>query len=278
MKQSNGHLKLLVLSLTLIFLCVLVSVERSALAQATSDKETIKKSGEKIETGPAEEALRQFTPGSASSISEKNIFNPERKDFSLPGAGGKKQIVRPKIILYGVTIAGDYQAASVVNPGRPLYRGERETITLRIGEQIAGYKLAKVLPDRITLEVEGDSFEVFLYDAKEVKKRVDAKTDNRPTAVTNPFVAPAEAPTPTPPTAAEKPRVAVQERVSTPAPVPSSTPPLIPPSGYRLGRRIYSQPGAPVPEGSPATQGVPAPIQPGVPTSPGTSPQGTGGN
>jgi hypothetical protein len=278
MKQSTGHLKLLVFLLTLIFLAVLVSVDRSAFAQTTPDKETIKKSGEKIETPPAEEALRQFIPGSASSISEKNIFSPERKDFSFPGAGGKKPIVRPKIILYGVTIAGDYQAASIVNPGRPLHKGERETITLRLGEQIAGYKLAKVWSDRITMEAEGDSFEVLLYDSREVKKRGDAKTDNRPTAVTNPFVAPAEAPTPTPPTTAEKPRVAVQERVSTPTPTPSPTAPLIPPSGFRLGRRIYVPPEAPAPQGSPATQGVPAPTQPGVPTSPGTSPQGTGGN
>jgi hypothetical protein len=272
MKQSTGHLKLLVFLLTLIFLAVLVSVDRSAFAQTTPDKETIKKSGEKIETPPAEEALRQFIPGSASSISEKNIFSPERKDFSFPGAGGKKPIVRPKIILYGVTIAGDYQAASIVNPGRPLHKGERETITLRLGEQIAGYKLAKVWSDRITMEAEGDSFEVLLYDAREAKKRTEAKTDNSPTGVTNPFVVPAQAPTPSTPTAAEKPRVASQERATTPAPTPSPTPPVVPPSAYRLGRRIYFPPG------TPATQGVPAPAQPGVPTSAGTSPQGPGGN
>ncbi|MGA2465341.1 MAG: hypothetical protein ABSH06_13425 [Thermodesulfobacteriota bacterium] len=280
MKQSNDHLKLLVLLLILIFLTVLVSVDRSTLAQATPDKETIKKSGEKIETPPASGQQRELAPAesniSIASIAEKNIFNPERRDF--PVQAGLKPVARPRIILYGVTIAGDYQSASVVNPGRSLHKGERETITLRIGEQIGGYKLAKVWSDRITMEAEGDSFEVLLYDSREVKKRGDAKTDNRPTAVTNPFGVPVEAPTPTPPTTAEKPRVAVQERVSTPTPIPSPAPPLIPPSGFRLGRRIYVPPEAPAPQGSPATQGVPAPTQPGVPTSPGTSPQGTGGN
>ena len=197
-------------------------------------------------------------------------FNPERRDF--PVQAGLKPVARPRIILYGVTIAGDYQTASIVNPGRPLHKGERETITLRMGEQIAGYKLAKVLPDRVTLEAEGDSFEVLLYDAREAKKRTEAKTDTGPTAATNPFVAPAETPMPTPPAATEKPKVATQERVSTPASIPSPTAPAIPPSGYyRLGRRIYFPPG------TTATQGFPATIEPWVPTSQGTSPQGTGG-
>ncbi len=280
MKQSTGHLKLLFLLLTLIFLAVLVSVDRSAFAQSTPDKETIKKSGERTETLPASGRQPELAPAqsnvSTASIAEKNIFNPERRDF--PIQAGLKPVVRPRIILYGVTIAGDYQSASVVNPGRALHKGERETITLRIGEQIGGYKLAKVWADRITLEAEGDSFEVLLYDSREVKKRGDAKTDNKPTAVTNPFVAPAEAPTPTPPTTAEKPKVAVQERVATPTPTPSPTAPSIPPPGYRLGRRRYYPPGTPAQQGSPVTQGVPAPTQPGVPTSPGTSPQGTGGN
>jgi hypothetical protein len=272
MKQRTGHMKPLVLLLTLIFLAVLVRVDRPAFAQATPDKEMIKKPGERNEAPPAAEGQRGTAPGSASSISEKNIFSPERKDFPLLGAEGKKPAVRPRIILYGVTIAGDYQAASIVNPGRPLQKGEIETITLRMGEQIAGYKLAKVSSDQITMEAEGDSFEVLLYDAREAKKRTDAKTGNSPTAVTNPFVVPAQIPTPSTPTAAEKPRVAAEERVSTPSPIPSPTPPVIPPSGYRLGRRIY------VPPGTPATQGVPAPAQPEVPTSAGTSPQGTGGN
>ena len=278
MKQRTGYLKLLVLLLILIFLAVLVSADRSAFAQAVPDKETTKKSGEGNEALPAAQSQRESGPRSASSISERNIFSPERRDFPFLGAEGKKPTVRPKIVLYGVTIAGDYQAASIVNPGRPLQKGERETITLRMGEQIAGYKLAKVLSDRITMEAAGDSFEVLLYDAREAKRRTDAKTDNSPTAVTNPFVVPAQTPMPSTPTAAEKPRVAPQERVSTPAPTPSPTAPLIPPSAYRLGRRIYVPPGTPATQGSPATQGAPAPAQPEVPASAGTSPKGTGDN
>jgi FKBP-type peptidyl-prolyl cis-trans isomerase len=77
------------------------------------------------------------------------------------------------VILYGVTIAGDFQAASLVNPGRPLKKGERETMTVKIGEKIGEYKLAKIQPDRITMESNGDSFEVLLYDSRNPKKRME---------------------------------------------------------------------------------------------------------
>jgi hypothetical protein len=246
MKQGNGHLKPLALFLILIFLAVLVSIERAALAQAISDKE-------KIETPPAAEALRQFTPGPTSSISEKNIFSPERKDFPLSGTGGKKPIVRPKIILYGVTIAGDYQAASIVNPGRPLYKGERETITLRMGEQISGYKLVTVLPDRVTLEAEGDSFEVLLYDPKMPKKSMGAKTEVKPVTVSSTQPVPAGPPpgittSAMPKTSAEAPqpttpRETFQGGVATPPP-PNPVRPIIP----SRRRMLYPPAGAPTQE------------------------------
>jgi hypothetical protein len=205
MKKRDNLLTLSVPVLILIFLSVLEGNARPAFAQVTPDKEAMKKSEEKVETPPAPGGQRGLTPvGSNIFIAEKNIFNPERKDF--PVQAGLKPVARPQIILYGVTIAGDYQAASIVNPGRSLHKGERETITLRAGEQIGGYKLAQVSPDRILLEGAGDSFEVLLYDSTKMKQRIDAKTENKPTTVTNPFGLPSEGPKPTqPPVAAMEP-------------------------------------------------------------------------
>jgi hypothetical protein len=117
-------------------------------------------------------------------FAEKNIFSPERKDFQVPGSGSAlKPVIRPQVVLYGVTIARDYQSASVVNPGRPLKKGERELMTVKIGDRVGEYKLAKVFHDRITLEAEGDAFEVLLYDSKVPKKRVDVKTDSKPAVI-----------------------------------------------------------------------------------------------
>jgi hypothetical protein len=251
------NLKLLVLLLTLISLAVFVSGDRSAFAQAPPDKETVKKSGERIEAPPAAENQRGTAPGAASSISGKNIFSPERKDFPLPGAEGKKPIVRPKIVLYGVTIAGDYQAASIVNPGRPLRKGERETMTLKIGDKVGEYTLAKILSDRISLEAQGDTFEVLLYDATVPKKRMEVKTETKQAAVTStsPPPAPASPPATTQPaapaaasTARPAPSVAPTPRVPTQVPRPTLP--------TRRGRMMY-YPGA----GTPATPATPAPIQ-----------------
>src|SRR5208337_367328 len=100
-----------------------------------------------------------------------------------------------------------YQAASIANPGRPLRKGERETFSVKPGERIGEYRLTKILSDRITLEAEGDTFEVLLYDSKMPKKRTDVRTEVKPSAPSGTQPVPAgppphttaTAPTPTPP-------------------------------------------------------------------------------
>jgi hypothetical protein len=199
-------------------------------------------------------------------IAEKNIFSPERKDFPIPAttAEGKKPLVRPQIVLYGVTIVGDYQTASVTNPGRPLRKGERETMTLKIGEKIGEYKLAKVSSDRVTFEAEGDSFEVLLYDPRVPKRRAEVKTEIKPAAITSTLptasssISP-EGPKPVPPVTGT-PKVPVQERVSpTPqTPIPRPNMPSVP--SYRGGRSpFYPRPRALTPQGTPSPPGTPVP-------------------
>lgn len=205
------------------------------------------------------------------SIAEKNIFSPERKDFPIPAGNGKKELVRPQVVLYGVTIVGDYQAASIANPGRPLGKGEREMFSVKPGERIGEYKLTKILSDRITLEAEGDTFEVLLYDSKTPKKRTDVRTEVKPAAPpgTQPVPAgpaPRTAVTPSTPAPAGGPRPATATVQGAPAPpvpvIPS------PPAPYtRRGGRI------PFPNypSSPPTSGNPTP--PGAPTAvPGADP------
>ena len=199
------------------------------------------------------------------SIAAKNIFSPERKDFPVLMGDGKKELVRPQIVLYGVTIAGDYRAASIANPGRPLQKGERETFTVRAGERVGDYKLAKVLSDRITLEAQGDTFEVLLYDSKTPKRRTDVRTEGRPATVTSTQPIPISPPSSTPvpgstPAVSGMPMPvppAVQGRVTSPPPAPATPSAPIPPA--RRGRTPYYSP----PSGNPALPGVPpgSPLQ-----------------
>ena len=178
------------------------------------------------------------TPSIASyiMISEKNIFNPERKEFSITGLDQSKPMMRPQIILYGVTLSEDYQAASIVNPGRPLRKGEKEMMTLKIGDRVGEYKMIKILPDRIAMEAGEDSFEVFLYDSNMPKRRTAVKTESRPAEITSTSPAPAPAPVPK---AAEAPKPAEPPRervIEPPLPRPLTPPPPSYPSTFR-GRR-----------------------------------------
>ena len=147
-----------------------------------SGKDLAQRPDVKLENKDKTEALAvKEKPESLQSfrmIAEKNIFNPERKEFPPPAllsAEQPKPVVRPQVILSGVIISENYQAASVSSPGRPLRKGEREAMTLKVGDRIGEYKLAKIADDRITMEAAGDSFEVLLYDSKKPKTRVEVK-------------------------------------------------------------------------------------------------------
>lgn len=132
-------------------------------------------------------------------IAGKNLFSPERKDFPIltdPAKEVRKPVVRPQVILYGVTIVGDHRSASITSPGRPLQKGERETMTVKVGDRIGEYKISSILPDRITLEAQGDTFDALLYDAKAPKKRVVARTETKPATITSTLPGPAAPPGP----------------------------------------------------------------------------------
>ena len=244
-------------ALCIIFLLILKNYETwTRSVEVTPERTTVKKQETKIENPPAArpQKVEGMTQHDAATIAAKNIFSPDRKDFPTQSSEARR-IVRPQIILYGTTIGDDYQFASIVNPGRSLLRGERETMSLKVGDKVGDYKLAKVLPDRIVMEGGEDSFEVLLHDAKAPKKRTEVRTETKPAAVTSTLPTPAapEAPKTAPPAVAEK---------APPAPPAVATRPIAP-----------TQPPRPVPpitrrrmilgprEETPATPSTPAPQQ-----------------
>lgn len=186
MSMKYGLLSFLALCVCLFTLLKSYEVWTQPLGEV-SENRVERRLVEEPKAPPTAEPLKKPNPvGSPIVIAGKNVFSPERKDFPVVPVEQSRQMVRPQVVLYGVTIAGDYQSASLVHPGRPLRKGERETVTLRLGEQISGYNLATVSPDRIRLERAGDSFEVLLYDSKSPKKRTDPKPENRQAGVAPP--------------------------------------------------------------------------------------------
>jgi hypothetical protein len=236
MSLRNGVLSLLVL----FAICLLVFENYRTWTlpvEVLPEKGVTKKSVQKTESpltrvGEKEAANLQ----SYILVSEKNIFSPERKEFAIvlpPSAQVKPPIVRPQIILYGVTMAGDYQFASIVNPGRALKKGERETMSVKAGDQIGEFKVAKILSDRIVMEAAGDSFEVLLYDAKSPKQRTYAKTEAKPATVTSTLPTPATAPS------------AVPTPVPAPGPTTTVAPAQPPATAAPMGRRLSRSPVLP---------------------------------
>jgi len=225
-----------------------------------------------------------------TALAEKNIFNPERKEFPIfPTETNKKPLARPQVVLFGVTLAGDYQSASIVQIGRSLRKGEREMLTLKAGERIGEYKLASIMPDRITLEAEGDTFEVLLYDTAKPKTRTAVKTESKPVSVTSTLPGPT-GPSPIEPPRPGAPGVPTSERPeiprpSLPSPIPGQERVVMPPSVTPAIPPTMTPGTIPVP--APGTPSTPpayfprrgsrqVPFTPGTPASP-TAPQGPGG-
>ena len=226
--------------------------------KAIPENETTGKPQAKFENPPPLGSQKENTSlKSYISIVDKNIFSPERKEFPIPVATEtKKPTTRPQVVLYGVTMAGDYQAASIANPGRPLRKGERETFTVKTGQSLGEYKLAKILSDRITLEANGDSFDVLLYDPKMPKKRMEMKTESKPKPAVMPGVQPAVAtptqgaPGPIPSSASaeeKKPAEMVQEKTVRPLSIPRVTRESFPSPESRGRRILYPPKGIPTP-------------------------------
>jgi hypothetical protein len=252
-----------ILSILLFFIVLILAYEnyalRSSPSATTLRKESGKKGEAKPESPPPAVTPKETVPREAFNvIAEKNIFSPERKEFSSAAAAAMaKPVARPPITLYGVVIAEDYQIASIINPGRPLYKGEREMKSLKIGDMVGEYKLTKIMPDRILLEAGEDSFEVLLYDPRTPKKRVEVKTPTQPATITS------TAPTPTPPVVAPGIQpVAPASPAPTPGVVPS--PPVRPVSPLSVPRA----PGVAAEAGSP-TPGVSPALSPSAPPDPG---------
>ncbi len=266
-----------ILSILLFLIILILAYENYAMRSSswsiTPRKESGKKGEIKPEPLPPSATPRETAPREAFNVvAEKNVFNPERKEFSSAAAAAMaKPVTRPQITLYGVAITEGYQVASIINPGRPLYKGEREMRSLKIGDMVGEYKLSKIMSDRIVMEAGEDSFEVLLYDPRTPKKRVEVKTPIQPATVTS------TAPGATPGAVIPGVRPVVP---TSPVPAPGMVPspvPARPPLPVPRVPGSAAEAVSPPPVASPALTPQVAPPDPGIwrgrrPLSPSASP------
>ncbi|MBI5378621.1 MAG: hypothetical protein HZA23_00500 [Nitrospirae bacterium] len=119
-------------------------------------------------------------------VAVKNPFRPSRTDWE--GAG--RQVDRPKVFLYGVTLAGEYQSALIAIAPAGKGRGAR---LYRVGDQVGGYTLKEIKADQVSLALGEDVFTVRLYDAAKPKPVAPAP----PVAAGAPTPLPVPSPQPT---------------------------------------------------------------------------------
>ena len=174
-------------------------------------------------------------------ISQKNIFHPERKEFPiiLPPDPAKKAATRPNLTLFGVAMGESFQSALINNPTRRADKGERETMSVKVGDRVGEYTVKEIQSDRITLESSGDSFDILLYDPSRQKKR-PVFTPPPPT-VRPPGPSPTPTPTPTPTPSPVPPRPFPRSpggTAPTPVPPPGSVVSPTPSPGTFSGRSI----------------------------------------
>lgn len=252
--------KFYLINMLLLLIVVLLAVENydeSTKPDPVSKETASTRQRATVASLPASVGEKKEAPAPAQfrTISDKNIFSPDRKEFPIPLVSEvKKPPVRPNVTLFGVVIGEGFQSAVITNPTRRADKGERETMTIKEGQRVGEYTVAKVLPDRITLESPGDSFDVLLYDPTKQKKRpVVTPPPSSPPAVSPGSPVPARPYTPpggTPPTATP-PR---------PTPPPAVVNPQTSQGGFpgrNLTRTPVPQRRIPAPPGR--TQPVPVP-------------------
>lgn len=110
-----------------------------------------------------------------SIISSKNLFSPERKEWStrvvIPKPVNvlkkqptlkKKPTRKPrKIVLHGIVIAGSVKKALINNPKTGFTK--KRNIYVVEGEEFEGYKVTSIESDHIKLDWEGEEIIINLY-------------------------------------------------------------------------------------------------------------------
>ena len=253
--------KFLLINFLLILIAVFLAVRSydvwmSPMPERKEPGGTRQRAPASASTVSSAQKMEMPVPAAFKNISEKNIFSPDRKEFPivLPAAEMKKPSVRPNVTLYGVALGEAFTSALVSNPNRRTDRGERESMSVKVGDKVGEYTVSKILGDRITLESAGDSFDVLLYDPARQKKRPTVSP-----------AGPAPSPGSSPPLAPVPPRPAIRTPGSPPPPV--IPPPTVPPASVTTPSSPAGPPGRTLIRGRMDPRAIPPPSRP-APASP----------
>ena len=191
------------------------------------------KIAETAPTSSQPESLPNPSQADYTMISEKNLFHPERKIPPDNVVAVAAVIPKPpELVLYGTLISDNLNVAYVEDKKAPYStpgRGKRQT-QLKKGDNISGYVLQDIEPNRIVL-VKGEEKLVVLLVSKDKKR---AEETAKPVATTSSPGSPPSSPAvtavsrpATPPAAAASQATATSPAVSgSPASTQGAKPPV----------------------------------------------------
>jgi len=169
--------RLTVINIVLLVACtaVAVLVVPRWIAPPAVDMPTMEP-GDQTGGAPSEMPSRELVTyppfADFASVADKNLFHPDRTFVKAsPVAGPPPE--RPSFVLYGVIEAGSASVAMLEDPKAPVTtagHGKR-TVSLRIGERLAGYRLDAVASDSIVMVYGDERITIPLVDPQKPKHR-----------------------------------------------------------------------------------------------------------
>jgi len=127
-----------------------------------------------------------LTSADYAVIGDKNLFHPDRVIPPEKKTETAKEKAKPELVLHGTMITDQMKLAYIEDKKAPVTspgRGARQ-ITLKEGDEIAGYKLAQVTDKMIVLTNGGEQMTLYLDELKERKTEttMTVKPGGAPTA------------------------------------------------------------------------------------------------
>ncbi|MBI4483771.1 MAG: hypothetical protein HY652_12900 [Acidobacteria bacterium] len=101
-------------------------------------------------------------------IIDRNLFSDKRAPETEPVAAvvveqPKPPELNPKPWLLGTVVSGSIRQALLQDPAKR--KGGREFTTLKVGDDFAGFTVAEIAEQHVTLASGGTSYQIHLYDA-----------------------------------------------------------------------------------------------------------------
>lgn len=176
--------------LNLILLAVAAAVLIYALNPILQESTAVAIPSAREESAPSAVSAKnvegkQLTTADYAVIGDKNLFHPDRVIPPEKKVETAKEKAKPELVLHGTMITNETKLAYIEDKKAPASsqgRGERQ-ITLKEGDQIAGYKLTQVTDKMIVLTNGGEQVTLYLDELKERKTEttMTAKSVGPPT-------------------------------------------------------------------------------------------------